>query len=47
MDEIKRITENSKRRIQMFIDPRSSKIRTNFKELNHNLAEIRKVDPNL
>ena len=31
----------------MFVDPRSTKIRDNFQVLNENLAEIRKLDPNL
>ncbi|CDW75903.1 UNKNOWN [Stylonychia lemnae] len=45
--EIMKITEQSKRRVQMFVDPRSSRIRQNFKVLNQNLAEIRKLDPNM
>ena len=31
----------------MYVDPRSSKVRENFEILNTNLAEIRKMDPNL
>jgi hypothetical protein len=31
----------------MYVDPRSSKVRDNFEVLNNNLAEIRKLDPNL
>ena len=46
-EEIARIREMSERRIQMYIDPRSHKLRENFKVLNENLAEIRKIDPSL
>eukprot|EP00347_Sterkiella_histriomuscorum_P001443 403372018 len=45
--EIQKISEQSKRRIQMFVDPRSHKIRDNFQVLNKNLTEIRKLDPNM
>jgi hypothetical protein len=31
----------------MYVDPRSAKIRENFQVLNENLAEIKKIDPNL
>lgn len=46
-EEIKKISDNAKKRIQMYIDPRSTKIRHNFRVLNENLAEIRKIDPTL
>ena len=36
-----------KKRIQMFVDPRSTKFRKNFKVVNEHIKNIRKVDPSL
>lgn len=43
---LKRINSTGKR-IQVFIDPRSSKFRKNFGVVNENINQIRNADPNL
>jgi len=45
--EIEKLTQQAKKRVQLFVDPRSQRIRKNFRKLNDNLSEIRKVDPSL
>lgn len=39
--------QNGKHRVQLYVDPRSTKIRKNFSVLNENIQNIRKIDPDL
>ena len=46
IENLKRL-ENKTARIQVYNDPRSTKLRHNFKEINNTLNALRKEDPKM